>query len=246
VEPADIKGDLHVHSEWSDGRDSIEEMALAARARGYEYIAITDHSSGRGIARGLSLERLEEQREELERVRKEVDGIWVLAGSEVDIRTDGSLDMPLEVLERLDFVVAAVHSAMNQDMAQMTRRVVQALESGLVDVLAHPTCRLLKEREPVALDMEAVLQAAARSGTALEINAMPDRLDLKDIHAFRARELGVQLIVSTDAHSVAHLGLMRFGIGVARRGWCEPRHILNARPLAEFLSFLQKHRLAKK
>ncbi|MBM2832346.1 MAG: polymerase, partial [Dehalococcoidia bacterium] len=238
VEEADMKGDLHVHSEWSDGHDSIKSIALAARERGYEYIAITDHSAGRGIARGLSLERLEQQREEIRRANAEVKGIRVLAGSEVDIRADGSLDMPPEQMGKLDFVVASVHSAMGQDMAQMTRRVVKALESGLIDVLAHPTCRLLKEREPVALDMEAVFQAAARSGVALEINAMPDRLDLKDIHAFRARELGVKLIISTDAHSIAQLGLMRFGIGVAKRAWCEPAHILNTRPLSEFMSLL--------
>ncbi|MDP2744572.1 MAG: DNA polymerase/3'-5' exonuclease PolX, partial [Dehalococcoidia bacterium] len=238
VEEADMKGDLHVHSEWSDGHDSIKSIALAARERGYEYIAITDHSAGRGIARGLSLERLEQQREEIRRANAEVKGIRLLAGSEVDIRADGSLDMPPEEMGKLDFVVASVHSAMGQDMAQMTRRVVKALESGLIDVLAHPTCRLLTEREPVALDMEAVFQAAARSGVALEINAMPDRLDLKDIHAFRARELGVKLIISTDAHSIAQLGLMRFGIGVAKRAWCEPAHILNTRPLAEFMALL--------
>lgn len=245
VEEADMKGDLHVHSEWSDGHDSIEAIALAARERGYEYIAITDHSAGRGIAHGLTLERLEQQIDEVKRVNREVKGVRVLAGSEVDIRADGSLDMPAEVMRKLDFVAASVHSAMGQDLAIMTRRVVKALESGLIDVLAHPTCRLLKEREPVALDMEVVLQAAARTGVALEINAMPERLDLKDIHAFRARELGVKLIISTDAHSTAQLGLMRFGIGVARRAWCEPAHILNTRPLAEFMALLPRRARAR-
>lgn len=242
VEPGDIRGDVHVHSKWSDGRNTIKELAMAARELGYDYIAITDHSYGRGIARGLNAERLVEQIEEIDQVNREITGIRVLTGSEVDIRADGNLDLPGDVLRKLDFVVASVHSGMNESLPQMTRRVVKALESGLVNVLAHPTCRLLRERPPVALDMEAVFQAALRTGTTMEINAMPDRLDLKDTHAFRARELGVKLAISTDTHDLTHFGLMRFGIGVARRGWCEKKDILNTLPLAEFQAALKKRK----
>jgi DNA polymerase (family 10) len=227
IKLSDIKGDLHVHSHWSDGRDSIEAMALAARALGYRYIAITDHSKGLGIAHGLNEERLREQRAEITRLNETLKDFRILAGIEVDIRADGSLDLPDEILAELDVVVAAVHSAMGQEQEKMTRRIILAMENPHVDIIAHPTCRLLGGREAIALDMEAVFRAAARTGTALEINAMPDRLDLKDIHIFRARELGVKLSLGTDAHATEHLPLMRFGVGIARRGWAEAGHLLN-------------------
>jgi len=239
IEVGDIRGDLHVHTDWSDGHDSIETMALAARARGYEYIAITDHSAGRGAARGLNEERLRNQIAEIRRLNEQMDGIRILAGIEVDIRADGALDLPEELLAQLDIVIAAVHSAMNQDQAKMTERILRAMRSPHVDVLAHPTCRLLGEREPIMADLEAIFRAAVDTDTALEINAMPSRLDLKDIHTFRARELGVKLIIATDAHSASHLDLIRFGVGVARRGWCEAGHILNTRPLDEVEAFLR-------
>ena len=240
IELPDLRGDLHVHSDWSDGHDSIEALALGARERGYRYLAITDHSAGRGIAHGLSSERLREQVAEIRALNERLEGIELLAGIELDIRADGSLDFPDELLAELDIVIAAVHSAMNQEGEKMTRRVLRALENPHVDVLAHPTCRLLGEREPVELDMEEVFKAALRTNTALEINAMPSRLDLKDIHAFRARELGVKLILGTDAHSVAQLDLMRFGVGVARRGWCRAEDILNTRPVEEVKAFLRR------
>ena len=233
VELSDIKGDLHVHTEWSDGHGSIEEMALAARQRGYRYLAITDHSAGRGIAHGLTAERLRQQLAEIKRLNQSLEGIHILSGSEVDIRADGSLDFDDELLSQLDVVVASVHSAMGQDEARMTQRVIRAMNNPHVDILGHPTCRLLGERPPVAIDMEAVFQAARQSNTALEINAMPSRLDLKDVHIQRAKELGDKLVISTDAHSSEQLDHMRFGVGMARRGWCEPHHILNTRPLAE-------------
>ena len=233
VDLPDIKGDLHVHTEWSDGRDSIEAMALAAKALGYQYLGIADHSGGRGIAHGLDADRLRQQILEIRQLDQKISGIRIFSGMEVDIRADGSLDMPEELLAELDIVTAAVHSAMNQSEEQMTRRIIQAIENPNVDVLAHPTCRLLPGREPVAVDMEAVFRAAAKNNTALEINAMPSRLDLKDIHAYRARELGVKLVINTDAHSAEHLGFMRFGVGIARRGWCQPQDILNTRPLDE-------------
>ena len=241
VDLPDIKGDLHAHTDWSDGHESIEAMALAAKAIGYHYLAITDHSGGRGIAHGLDAERLRKQIEEIKQLNQQLDGIRLLSGIEVDIRADGSLDLPQELLAELDIVIAAIHSGMNQSEEQITRRILGAIENPNVDVIAHPTCRLLGEREPVAVDLEAVFRAAAKHNKALEINAMPSRLDLKDIHAYRARELGVKLILGTDAHSSGHLGFMRFGIGVARRGWCQPEHMLNTRPVDEVLAFLKDH-----
>jgi DNA polymerase (family 10) len=239
VELADIKGDIHVHTDWSDGRDSIEAMAQAAKALGYQYLAITDHSAGRGIAHGLSDERLRQQIEEIKQLNKQFKEIRLLTGMEVDIRADGSIDLPEMLLADLDIVIAAIHSAMNQSQEQITRRILGAMENPHIDVIAHPTCRLLGEREPAAVDMEAVFRAAAKYDKALEINAMPNRLDLKDIHVYRARELGVKLIMGTDAHSTAQLGFMRFGIGVARRGWCQNKAILNTRPLEDILAFLR-------
>jgi len=242
VELSDIKGDLHLHTDWSDGHDSMEQMALAARDLGYQYIAITDHSGGRGIAHGLDVERLKKQIAEIRALNERSSGIHVFSGIEVDIRADGSLDLPHEILSHLDIVIAAVHSAMNQSEARMTRRVLSAIENPDVDIIAHPTCRLLGEREPVAIDMEAILQAAAKNNKVLEINAMPERLDLNDIHAFRARELQIKLAIETDAHSVAHFSFMRFGVAVARRAWCEPQHVLNTLDLQELLRLLNKDR----
>ncbi len=242
VELSDIKGDLHMHTEWSDGHDSIEEMARAAKDMGYQYIAITEHSAGRGIAHGLDVERLRQQVAEIKALNERLTEIHVLKGIEVDIRADGSLDLPHEILSGLDMVIAAVHSAMNQSEEKMTRRVINAIENPDVDMIAHPTCRLIGEREPVAIDLEAVFQAAAKYNKIMEINAMPDRLDLRDIHAFRARDLGVKLAIGTDAHSSTHLGFMRFGVGVARRAWCEPQHILNTLPLAKLLALLNRKR----
>jgi len=242
VELSDIKGDLHTHTKWSDGHDSIEDLARAAKHMGYQYIAITEHSAGRGIAHGLSPERLREQVAEIKALNRRLSGIRALTGTEVDIRADGSLDLPHEILVELDIVIAAVHSAMNQSEEKMTERITKAMENPDVDVIAHPTCRLIREREPVAIDLEAVSRAAAKHNKIMEINAMPDRLDLKDTHAFRARELGVKLIIGTDTHSIAHLGFMRFGVGIARRAWCEPQHILNTLPLEELLALLNKRR----
>ena len=242
VELSDIKGDLHTHTEWSDGHDSIEELARAARDMGRQYIAVTEHSVGRGIAHGLSIERLREQVAEIKALNRRLSGIRVLTGTEVDIRADGSLDLPHEILAELDVVTAAVHSGMNQSEEKMTGRVIKAIKNPDVDMVAHPTCRLIGEREPVAIDLEAVFRAAAKCNKIMEINAMSDRLDLKDTHAFRARELGVKLAIGTDAHSVAHLSLMRFGIGVARRAWCEPQHILNTLPLEQLLAILNRKR----
>ena len=239
VEVGDIRGDLHDHSDWSDGRDPMEAMILAAKERGLQYLAMTDHSVGRGIANGLSVARLEEHMATVRRLERDIGGIRLLCGTEMDIRADGTLDYADDVLERLDWVIASVHSAMGQDAPTMTERIIKAMRNPHVDVIGHLSARLVGERQPVEADFEAIFRAAAATGTALEINASPERLDLKDSHAARARELGVPLVISTDAHTAEALDNTRYGVGVARRAWCEPRHILNAAPADEFFSFLK-------
>jgi DNA polymerase (family 10) len=184
------------------------------------------------------MERVQKQTAEINRLNRSSIGVYLLNGVEVDIRADGSLDLSDEVLAGLDIVVASVHSSFLQSREVMTRRIIGAIENPNVDIVAHPTCRKIGEREPVDVDLEAVFSAAVRYGKALEINAIPDRLDLKDIDAHRARELGVMLAIGTDAHAVSHLGFMKFGIGVSRRAWCQPKDILNTRPLKEVLEYL--------
>ena len=237
VEESDLQGDLHLHSDWSDGRDPLHIMVSAAADQGYQYMALTDHSAGRGIANGLSHDRLLEQISVLRSLRDQ-NSMAVLCGSEVDIRADGTLDYPDELLAQLDVVVASVHSAMGQDSQTMTQRIIKAMHHPAVTIIGHLSTRLLGRREPVELDLDAVLQAARATGTALEINAAPERLDLRDIHAYRARELGVPLVISTDSHHWADLDQRRFGVAVARRAWCEPRHILNCWPRDQFLRYL--------
>ncbi len=240
VQPDDIRGDLHVHSDWSDGKGSIEEMALAARALGYQYLAITDHSRGLGIARGLNEVRIEEQLSQIRDLNARLSGFRILSGIEVDIKSDGSLDLPDEVLARLDIVIAAVHSALGQEQEKMTGRIIKAMENPNVDIIAHPTSRIIGVREASAVDMEALFQAAKRTGTALEINSWPDRLDLKDVHVYRARELGVRLSLGTDSHSAGHMTAMSFGVGVARRGWATAADILNTLPAEGVLAALKR------
>ncbi|MCH2509722.1 MAG: PHP domain-containing protein, partial [Dehalococcoidia bacterium] len=238
VEAADLKGDLHLHSEWSDGNDPIEMMVEAAAAQGYEYMALTDHSAGLGVANGLTNERLESQIALLRSMQENYD-ITILCGSECDIRASGEMDYPDEVLAQLDVVVASVHSAMGQDQATMTARMIKAMEHPSVTIIGHLTTRLLGQREPVEFDLEAVLQAARDTGTALEINASPERLDLRDTHAYRARELGVPLVINTDSHHHTHLDKRRFGVAVARRAWCRPEDILNTMSKDDFLKFIR-------
>ena len=238
VEESDLRGDLHLHSDWSDGRDPIETMVSAVAAKGYEYMALTDHSSGLGIANGLSAQRLLDQIGVLKSLQGE-SPITILCGSEVDIRADGTLDYPDELLEQLDVVVASVHSAMGQDSHTMTQRIIKAMRHPAVTIIGHLSTRLLGRREPTQFDLEAVLQEARETGTALEINSSPERLDLKDTHAYRARELAVPLVVSTDSHHYAQLSQRRFGVAVARRAWCERKHILNSLPLAQFLTYIR-------
>ena len=238
VGEADLKGDLHLHSEWSDGNDPIELMIEATAAQGYEYMALTDHSAGLGVANGLTNERLESQIALLRSLQENYD-ITVLCGSECDIRANGEMDYPDELLAQLDVVVASVHSAMGQDQATMTARMIKAMEHPSVTIIGHLTTRLLGQREPVEFDLEAVLQAARDTGTALEINASPERLDLRDTHAYRARELGVPLAINTDSHHHTHLDKRRFGVAVARRAWCQPEDILNTMSREDFLEFIR-------
>ena len=238
VDVGDLRGDLHVHTDWSDGRDPVELMVAGAKDRGYEYVAITDHSSGRGIANGLTEERLVEHAGELRRVEESLGGIRVLKGTEVDIRADGTVDYADDVLAGLDWVVASVHSGRGQSSEVMTGRVLRAMHNPHVTAIGHLSTRMIGEREPVDADYEAIFRAAAETGTVLEVNASPERLDLKDTHARRAVELGAFLAISSDAHAVDTLANQRYGIGVARRARCEPRHVVNTMPLAEFGKFL--------
>lgn len=243
IEVGNIRGDLHVHSTWSDGHHSILEMAEAARAKGYEYIAITDHSQSLGVAGGLTPEQLLLQIEEIRALNERWDDFCILAGTEVDILPDGTLDFDDDLLRQLDIVIASVHSAMNQDEATMTERIVAAMRNPYVDVIGHPTGRLLGRRDPYPVNIERIIQVAAETGTCLEINASPERLDLKDVHARSAKDAGVLLTVNTDAHRIEGLQQMSYGITVARRAWLEAGHVLNSLPLDELRRTLKRSKV---
>jgi DNA polymerase (family 10) len=240
VTPADIRGDLHVHSDWSDGTAPIAEMAAAAKARGYAYIAITDHSRRATVAHGLDPARLSRQIDQIERINARLDGIEVLKGIEVDILPDGRLDLPDRVLSRLDLVIASVHSAFELTREAQTVRMIRAMDNRHVSILGHPTGRLIGVREPYAVDMDRLMTAAHERGCHLELNAQPDRLDVNDVHAQAAKSVGVKVAISTDAHSVSALGCMRFGVDQARRGWLEADDVINTRPLAELRRLLRR------
>jgi DNA polymerase (family 10) len=233
-----IRGDLQMHSTWSDGKTSIEEMALACRDRGYEYLAITDHSQAMAMVQGLTPERAREQWREIDEVRGRVPDIQILRSVEIDILKDGTLDMPDDILEELDLVVISVHSFMELSKREMTERVLKAMMHPRVDILAHPTGRRINRRESFELDVEAVLEAAAELSVAVELNANPNRLDLHDVHVHRAKELGVPVVISTDAHSPRGLAHMRFGVDQARRGWLQASDVLNTKSAAELRAWL--------
>jgi len=240
VKLSDMRGDLHAHSTWSDGTASIAGMAAAAKARGYEYIAITDHSRRVTVAHGLDARRLSQQIAETDRLNEKLDGITVLKGVEVDILADGKLDLPDTILSRLDIVVASVHSHFDFTAAAQTERIIRAMDNRHLSILGHPTGRLIGEREPYALDLDRVIAAARERGCFLEINSQPERLDLNDIHVQMAKDNGVKLAISTDAHSTNSLSYMRFGIDQARRGRLTRSDVINTRPLAELRKLLKR------
>jgi DNA polymerase (family 10) len=237
IEQSDLRGDLQMHTTESDGRHSIEQMAQAARKMGYEYVAITDHSKAVTVANGMDEART---REHARRIRAaKVSGIRILAGIEVDILKDGRLDLDDEVLAELDIVVASIHSFMNMERAEITERMLAAIDNPYVQIVGHPTGRILLRRDAMAYDMERILDAARRRGVVVECNAAPDRLDLKDAYLRMAKDRGVRVVISTDAHSIKNLELMRYGVQMARRGWIEKKDVLNALPLEQMLAALR-------
>jgi DNA polymerase (family 10) len=242
IDRADLRGDLHTHSTETDGKDDVRTMARAAKDAGLEYLAITDHTKSLAMANGLDESRALEHAARIRAIDAEDHGVRVLAGVECDITADGTLDLADDCLAALDIVVASVHSSFNQDRQQMTDRLLRAIENPYVDIVGHLTGRLLLKRGPYAFDMEAVIDAAARHGVALEINCQAHRLDLSDVHARLARDRGVPIVISSDAHSRHAFGALRWGVLVARRGWLEARDVLNTRPLDDFRARLRRNR----
>ncbi len=238
VELADIRGDLHAHSTWTDGMATIEEMALAGRQRGWKYLAITDHSRRVSMANGLDPARLRRQWAEIDRLNERLKGITVLKGIEVDILERGGLDMPDDVLAEADWVVASVHYGQNQPRPQITRRIIEALENPYVCALAHPTGRMLGQRKAYEVDLDAVMQAAREHGKMLELNAHPIRLDLDDVGCAAAQKHGIPVVIATDAHRVAGLDAMRFGVQQARRGGLRAEDVANTRSWAQLKKLL--------
>jgi DNA polymerase (family X) len=241
VTAADLRGDLHAHTDWSDGHHPLERLVEAAQARGYEYVIVSDHSRSLTIAGGLSIDELRAQGAAIRALQPRFR-IRILAGTECDILADGTLDFPDEVLQELDVVLAAVHSRFKQSREEMTARIVRALGNPWMNVLVHPTGRLIGSREPYDVDLDAVFEAARRHGKAVEINASPDRLDLADTHARRAAARGVPIAISTDTHYLRELDHVELGVGVARRAWIQPSQVLNARPLADLLAWARPDR----
>jgi DNA polymerase (family 10) len=239
IEYSQIKGDLHLHTKWSDGAHTIKQMAEAAQKRGYKYIAITDHSQSLKFAGGLIEERLREQVEEIQKLNQELKDFTILSGIEVDIKSDGSLDFSDEILSKLDVVIAAIHSGFKQESKMITERIIKAMQNRFVNIIAHPTGRLIGYRESYQVDINEMMEVAAKTGTVLEINAYPERLDLNDIYCRMAKEKGVQLAIETDAHSIEGLTFMDLGVAVARRGWLEEKEVINTLPLDKLLKRLK-------
>jgi DNA polymerase (family 10) len=238
----DLRGDLHSHTTLSDGKQSAEEMALAARDRGYEYLALTDHSATHGFGQAVSPEALAEQIEAVRELNGRTEGIEVLIGTETNILPDGTVDYDEDLLARLDWVVASVHTSFAMPEREMTDRMIAAMEHPWVDVIGHPTGRKIELRAPYEVDVERLIEAAVRTHTMLEINAAPDRRDLNDVHARAAAEAGVPIVIDSDAHSTRNLELMRYGIATARRAWLEPRHVANTRTWAELQPLRKRNR----
>jgi len=242
VQLADLQGDLHCHTTTTDGRDDIEAMARAAQAAGLKYLAITDHSQALAMANGLDEARALAHARAIREVNARLDGITLLAGIECDIRADGSMDLADDCLAQLDIVIASLHSALNQEPQQMTDRLLRAIACPWVDVLGHPTGRLILKREGHKADMTRVIEAAAAAGVALEINSQVDRLDLDDLHARRARDAGARIVIDSDAHSTTALGQVRWGVTVARRAWLTAADVLNTRPVEALTRALRRNR----
>jgi len=240
VEMEDIRGDFHVHSLASDGAATIEEIAYAAKRRGYEYVGISDHSQSLGVANGLSVERLRGNMDIARNIMERVEGVKVLIGAEVEILEDGGLDYPDDVLKELDYVIGAVHSKFRMSEEEMTNRLLTAFSNEHLTILAHPTGRVLEQREPYLFDKEKVFQAAKDGGICLELNAYVERLDLSDLDCRKAKELGVRLAIGTDAHSVSQLDYMLYGVATARRGWLEAKDVLNCIALPDLVDLLSR------
>lgn len=236
----DIKGDLHVHSKWSDGSNTFGELIEAARKRSYEYLAITDHTKGLGIARGLNEEKIIEEMNEIKATNKRLRGFRLLTGVEVDIRSDYTLDMPDAILKNLDIVVASIHSGFRQGKEQLTNRLISAIKNPHVSVIAHPTGRLIGERDSYEIDIERVFAAAKENGKAIEINAYPLRLDINDVYAKKAKEMGIPIVISTDAHVINQLDYMVYGVSIGKRGWLEKNDVLNTLSLENLLKCIKK------
>lgn len=236
----EIRGDLHTHTNATDGRSSLEELVQAAQARGYAYLAITDHSRRLGMAHGLDVKRLSRQIDQIDRLNEKLSGFTVLKSIEVDILENGTFDLPNSVLGKLDFVVGAIHSHFDLPIIKQTERVLRAMDNRYFNILAHPTGRLISKRQPYAIDMEQIMRGALERGCFLECNAQPDRLDLMDSHCKLAKSLGLKVTISTDAHAAVELDFMRFGLDQARRGWLEPQDVLNTLPLPELLRLMKR------
>lgn len=242
VEYSDIKGDMHVHSKWSDGANTIEEIARACIEMGFEYVAIADHSRSLKVARGVEIEDLKAKLKEIESLNKKFDNFRILSAAEVDILPDGSLDYPDEVLAMLDFVVAAVHTKFNMTEEEMTKRIIKAMQNKYVHAIAHPTGRLLLKREPYPVNISEILKVAADTGTLLELNAYQERLDLEDVHLKAGKELGVKFVIGTDAHQIGQLWMIKLGVGMARRGWLEPEDVINTYEFDRLIKSLRQKR----
>jgi len=242
IERRHLRGDLHAHTTATDGRDSIETMAVAAREAGLEYLAITDHSQALAMANGLDERRALEHARVVREANTRLENITLLAGIECDIRADGTLDLAADCLAELDYVVASIHSSFAQGEQEMTDRVLRAMECPWVDTIGHPTGRILLRREPHKGRLDQIVEAAARLGVALEINCQADRLDLSDVNARHARERGVKLVIASDAHSARAFATLAWGVTVARRAWATPEDVLNTRPLDALRSSLRRHR----
>jgi len=239
IDYKDIKGDLHCHSDWDGGANSIEEMARFAQKMGYQYIGISDHTKFLRIEHGLNERKLALQKKEIEILNKKFKNFRILQGCEANIMADGSIDVKDEALEKLDFVIAGVHSQFKMEKEKMTERIIRAMKNPNVDIISHPTGRILKRRDEYQADFDKILRAAKETGTILEINSYPERLDLNDQNIRRAKEAGVKMIINTDSHHKDQMRFIELGIAQARRGWAEKEDIINTQPLTKLLRFFK-------